>query len=964
MSTTYVRFLMLIAFVSACLCPSVVLATNNVDGSILGEVTSGVVAVEGAVVSIRSLDTNQNRTFTTSAAGSYSFSHLVPGEYEITVRADGFKSVSRKTVVYAGSGTPIHFSLEAGRMDEVLVTGSRELPVDSTSVEKSTLLTATQVELLPVSRNIESVALLTPGTLSGDTAFGNLVSFGGSSVAENVYYINGMNVTDFRRGLGGSSIPFEFYDQFQFKSGGFSAEYGRSTGGVLSGITQRGKSNWNVRTGYITTPEFLRSYNPDIPHPSRAAEYVSYSSRDKSYSSQYFLSAGGPIVSNRLYFHGIFLGRDHRSDDYSESNRLYKSKSEDPFWGGKLDWVIGNRHRIELTAFSDETSGTRSTYDWDRSTGVAGELLGDNSSNRGGQNFIGNYVGRIGSNITISLLTGLNRYDRTSQSSQDSICPAAIDSRSGQTIAIGCWTNLTSGSSLDTRKLYRTDFELSVGYRHLVRFGLDHETNTSEDSHQYSGPNGGEYFRYYTVIPGSSLNNGGIVPDGVTTLVRHRFYRRGGSFKTTAGAWYIEDLWTVTNSISARIGLRNEAFVNRNANGDTFIEMENQWAPRLGVAWDVEGFGTSRLFLNLGRYHLPIANNTNVRLAGRELFTQDWYTLGSTIAEDGSVTLGQKIGPTTVYGDGTVTPADQVLDTTVKPMYQDEFIIGYETEFRGNYRGGLTYTHRVLGRAIEDITIDEAIGLPGEFHYILTNPGTSVRTRYDVDKDGEAELLELSAAELGFPKPVRKFHGLTFALKKSWRNESYLEASYTWSHSYGNYEGLVRSDNGQTDAGITTLFDFAGLMEGASGDLPNDRRHSVKLRGVARFHQSWQASLSMSYMHGRPRNAFGVHPSNPYAAAYGAESFYRQGTLVPRGSLGRTEGIFNIDTGLQFKKELWSHTLRVKVDVFNVFNTDGIVEVREIADQQTGAASPTFGLPAAFQRPRTVRLGLTFDLHM
>lgn len=964
MSTTFNRSTLLVVLVSAFLCSSVAQADNNMDGTLLGEVTSGNKAVEGAVVSAQNLDTSQSRTTFTSTTGSYSFSHLVPGKYEVTVRADGYKSVLRNTTIYAGLGTSIHFSLEVGQIEEVVVTGAKELPVDSSSVEKSTLLTATQIELLPVSRNIESVALLTPGTLSGDAAFGNLVSFSGSSVAENVYYINGMNVTDFRRGLGGSSIPFEFYDQFQFKSGGFSAEYGRSTGGVLSGVTRRGKNGWNIRSGYITTPEFLRSYNPDIPHPNQDGQYVSFNSRDKSFSSQYFLSGGGPLVANRIFFHGIFLGRDHSSDDYSESNRLYKSKSKDPFWGAKLDWLIGDRHRIELTAFSDESTGARSTYSWDRSVGLIGQRLGENSTNRGGENFIVNYVGQVGSRFMVSVLTGQNRYDRTNQSSQDGICPAAIDYRGGQTIAIGCWTNLTSGSSLDTRELYRTDFELAHGYRHLIRFGLDHETNTSEDSRQYSGPNGGEYFRYYTVTPGSTLNNGGIVPDGVTTLVRHRFYRRGGSFRTTARAWYVEDIWMVTSTITARVGLRNEGFVNRNGNGESFIEMENQWAPRLGVAWDVRGFGTSRLFVNVGRYHLPIANNTNVRLAGGELFTQDWYTLGSAIAEDGSVTLGQKIGPTTVYGDGTVTPADQVLDTTVKPMYQDELIIGYETEWRGSYRGSLTYTHRLLGRAIEDITIDEAVGLPGEFHYILTNPGTSVRTRYDVDKDGVAELIELSAEELGFPKPVRKYHGLSLALKRSWSNGSYLDTTYTWSHSYGNYEGLVRSDNGQTDAGITTLFDFAGLMEGAYGDLPNDRRHSVKLFGVLRFLPSWQTSLSASYMHGRPQNAFGVHPSNPFAAAYGAESFYRQGTLTPRGSLGRTEGIFNIDMGLQFKSELWSHTLRAKVDVFNILNLDGIVEVREIADQSTGAPSQTFGLPAAFQRPRTVRLSITYDLNL
>ena len=800
MKRTLHRSAWLITIAISLLGCTVAFANTNVNGSILGVVASNEIPVEDVVITIRNLDTNSSKTKETSDTGTYSFSHLVPGQYEITASALGYKSISRNTTVYTGKGSSIQFTLEAGDMEEIVVTGGRELSFDVTSVEKSTVQTATEIEQLPVSRNIESVALLTPGTMSGDVAFGNLVSFSGSSVAENVYYINGMNVTDFRKGLGGSTIPFEFYDQFQFKSGGFSAEYGRSTGGVLSGATRRGKSIWTVRMGYIASPEALRSYNPDIPNPTQAGEFVSLASVDKLYSSQYFLSTGGPIIANRLYFHGIYQGRDQRTDDYTESDRLNRTTSEDPFWGSKLDWFIDDYHRLELTAFSDERTSVRSSYNWDRSTRNVGTHRGDTSSNRGGQNFIGNYIGTFQNSLTISLLAGHNRYDRTDYSALDTICPAAYDSRDGQATPIGCWTNLSTGSSLDTRELYRMDIEFNLGYRHRFRFGLDHETNTSEDTRQYSGPSGGEYFRYYSVTPGSTLNNGGVVPDDVTTLVRHRLYRRGGRFETHASAWYFEDLWKLSHTVNARLGLRNESFNNRNANGEKFITMDNQWAPRLGIAWDVRGNGKSRLFVNAGRYHLPIANNTNVRLAGAELFTQDWYTLGSSIADDGSVTLGTKIGSTSVFGDGSVPPADGVIDITVKPMYQDEFIIGYEAEFRANFKGGLSYIFRNLGRAIEDITIDEAIGLPGEFHYILTNPGTDVKTRYDVDGDGVSELIELSAEELGFPTPIRKYHSVTVAVKKTWDQGSYLDATYTWSHSYGNYEGLVRSDNGQSDA--------------------------------------------------------------------------------------------------------------------------------------------------------------------
>ena len=89
-----------------------------------------------------------------------------------------------------------------------------------------------------------------------------------------------------------------------------------------------------------------------------------------------------------------------------------------------------------------------------------------------------------------------------------------------------------------------------------------------------------------------------------------------------------------------------------------------------------------------------------------------------------------------------------------------------------------------------------------------------------------------------------------------------------------------------------------------------------------------------------------------------------QSVAAPRGSLGRTSGVFNLDLGLQFDKELGSSTLTFRVDVFNVFNSDTVVEVDEVADEKTAVASPTFGLATQFQRPRAVRLGVTYDFQL
>ncbi|MCH1921971.1 TonB-dependent receptor, partial [Shewanella sp. A3A] len=81
--------------------------------------------------------------------------------------------------------------------------------------------------------------------------------------------------------------------------------------------------------------------------------------------------------------------------------------------------------------------------------------------------------------------------------------------------------------------------------------------------------------------------------------------------------------------------------------------------------------------------------------------------------------------------------------------------------------------------------------------------------------------------------------------------------TYTWSKSYGNFEGAVKSDIGQADAGITQDFDFPAVMDGSDGYQPNDRRHVFKFFGsydvMDNLSVGWNALLSS----GRPLSIFG-----------------------------------------------------------------------------------------------------------
>ena len=314
-------------------------------------------------------------------------------------------------------------------------------------------------------------------------------------------------------------------------------------------------------------------------------------------------------------------------------------------------------------------------------------------------------------------------------------------------------------------------------------------------------------------------------------------------------------------------------------------------------------------------------------------------------------------------------------------MYQDEFILGFQTLVTEDWSVGVKGTYRDLKSSLEDVAIDKgfddylqrefgsACTLCDGFHYyVLTNPGQDVTLTTDPDGDGplSKQAYTVPAADLGYPEAERTYYAIDLNVNKAWDDGWMLDFTYTWSKSEGNNEGFVRSDNEQTDAGLTTNFDQPGLLDGADGYLPNDRRHQVKLFAAYEIVENFTAGANFWWRTGRPINAFGLHPTDAFASLYGAESFYKDGELTPRGSQGRTPDTWNLDLSLQYLLELESTDITFRADIFNVFNNDEITEVNEVAEYISsydgdfggyrGAADPDYLLPTNFQTPRYVRL--------
>jgi hypothetical protein len=847
------------------------------------------------------------------------------------------------------------------------------------------------VAQLPVQRNIESIALMAPGTVPGIAAFGEdktLVSFGGASVAENIYYVDGLNVTDFRTGMGGSSVPFEFYEQFQIKTGGYSAEFGRSTGGVLNAVTKRGGNEFEFGVVAYFEPEWLQGTSPDTLRPD--GSYYDRNSENSQSSTTVDLYVGGPIIRDRLFFFALYEPQSSSEQYYrrSSADTLVDLQVDDSFWGGNLTWNITDDHMLSYTAFSDKRDIEQTNFGFEYDGDTQGDSQATATNHRGGDNFTVRYDGHLGDRLSVSALYGENEYNLTDRSDGDEECPAAADFRPvADSILQGCWINLSIVTSHNKRKAYRLDLEYYLG-NHTLRAGLDREENFDYLAETYSGldyaPNlaGGLYYRYETWPVGSQLFNGAIVPDingdgSPVDTVRIRYYEYGGAFELFTRSWYLEDVWEISDALTLSAGIRNEVFENYNGAGELFFDIDDQWAPRLGLSWTPGGAGSHRVNLNWGRYHLPVLGYPVVAQGSSYLdylryFVYDGQRDDRTAAPisidaDGIPTT-REIGTIEYWADGSVADTRGALDTTLEPMYQDEWIVAYERDIGQDWVLGVRYVNRELKSLIEDVTVFaglEAIGFPGAIDwsqacsYVTTNPGTDITTFCDSDGDGELEKWTIPADALGYPKPWREYKAIDITVSKGLSNGWSLQGSYTWSKNKGNTEGSVKSDNGQDQPSVTEDFDLPEIMDGAYGYLPNDRRHKFRLWGTYQATDRLMVSARLFAQSGKPINAFGR--DHPDGVAYeGYSTFYVRGAdgsleLRPRGTSGRTDWVTQVDLAAIYAFD-WADWSRVELraEVFNLFDSSSETEVYEYYDDRPDQ----FTLPMTYQQPRQLRFGI------
>ena len=458
-------------------------------------------------------------------------------------------------------------------------------------------------------------------------------------------------------------------------------------------------------------------------------------------------------------------------------------------------------------------------------------------------------------------------------------------------------------------------------------------------------------------------------------------------------SFFVQDQWKANDRLTVNGGVRYEdqRLVGSGApllalDGQTFDEfrLKNNWAPRLGFVYDVVGSGRSRLYANWGRFFARVPNDLAARVLSVDegLTRGDYFDAGLTSPiPNGTATQSSSTAAPITQHFLTASSGTDLIDPNAKLSYQDEFVAGYEWEALPNTTVGFRYIHRNIGRVLEDISpysavaCDFGVAAACVTDYVITNPSA------------DTPATQVTGLQpVAFDDPSHKYDALEVTMDRRFTNNWMMLASYRYSRLRGNYEGFFREDNGQSDPGITSLYDFPtndpnfatiGAQQfgyrgdirflGQDGPLPLDRPHQVKISGNYSFNNGLAIGAGLNMGSGKPLTSLA------------ALAIYDNDSEIPETARG--EGFQTIDgfktrTPVEVQMDLQgsyafklggNRRLTVLADAFNLFNIRRAVDYNAATEISFGVPNPDFGTVTSqnisgqmYQNPFTLRLGARF----
>jgi hypothetical protein len=317
LNSSCISRLLLCAVVVLSLFGALRLGAQAVGGTILGTVTDPAgAAIPKADVTITNTATGVVTTVTTSPEGFYSVPNLLPGTYTVAAKAEGFSTaVVNGVTLTVGAQQTINIALKVGETSQRVEVTTTAVAVELASSTISDVVSGTQVVDMPLNgRSWTDLAQLQPGVNAVHTqpaastsdrasrGWGQALTVSGQRPTSNNYTLNGVSLNDNMNTAPGSflagNLGVDSVGEFSVLTGNFSAQYGKSAGGIINAITKSGTNQFHG-----DAYEFLRNSAMDAKNffdpPGKIAPFK---------QNQFGASAGLPIQKDKTFVFGDFEG--------------------------------------------------------------------------------------------------------------------------------------------------------------------------------------------------------------------------------------------------------------------------------------------------------------------------------------------------------------------------------------------------------------------------------------------------------------------------------------------------------------------------------------------------------------------------------------------------------------------------------------------------------------------------------
>jgi len=460
----------------------------------------------------------------------------------------------------------------------------------------------------------------------------------------------------------------------------------------------------------------------------------------------------------------------------------------------------------------------------------------------------------------------------------------------------------------------------------------------------------------------------------VRTSTRVRDFELHANTSTQVQSFYLQDDWKVFRNFQLNLGGRWDFQSGYDTDGKVYIKLNQFWhdfQPRLGFIWDFTGTGKGKFSGSYARFvETPIPLDVNVRAGG------------GNSQSDKNMNVDTYAGPASskilccVSGNGAANlGADQTpIDPNLRPQTVEEYTLGAEYSPLQSVVFGVRGVYRNYVNIIEDGSFDDGNT------YFLFNPGRRSGNTSLTAPGTTTEDLACADPTVGCFGPARRYYrGIEFTATKRFSHGYQFIASYTYSSLIGNYEGLFRNDNGQSDPNITSLFDLVSLLANTYGRLPNDRPSQFKLNGSYQTPFKLMVSGNFYAQSGSPFNQLIPHPVYGNNEGFAVQRGTAKVPLVAQQQAGfpnvvdsvgtnRTPTTFNLDLGFYYPIKIKEgKELRFSADWFNVTNTQRAVTLDQTSSINSGVTgvppvtNPYWGAALLVQPPSQWRFGAKFS---